>query len=117
MNEILSYAMCLVVIMSCVTSSVKKTLKRRSVGFSLERVLYYFSILVSILLIALKIDVILESITKIAATNFKLSGIYNDICKITLFVVLFFLIQVVLYKILKSILIPIVLKLNRQNSI
>ncbi|MDU4324820.1 transglutaminase-like domain-containing protein [uncultured Clostridium sp.] len=117
MNEILSYAMCLFVIVLCIIGSVKITLKRRSVSFSLERVLYYFSILVSILLIALKIDVILESITKIAATSFKLSGIYSDICKIALFVVLFFLIQLVLYKILKVILIPIVLNLNRQNSI
>ena len=117
MNEILSYAMCLLVIVLCIIGSVKIALKRRSVSFSLERVLYYFSILVSILLIALKIDVILESITKIAATSFKLSGIYNDICKIALFVVLFFLIQLVLYKILKVILIPIVLNLNRQNSV
>ena len=117
MNEILSYAMCLFVIVLCIIGSVKIALKRRSVSFSLERVLYYFSILVSILLIALKIDVILESITKIAATSFKLSGIYHDICKIALFVVLFFLIQLVLYKILKVILIPIVLNLNRQNSV
>ena len=117
MNEILSYAMCLFVIVLCIIGSVKIALKRRSVSFSLERVLYYFSILVSILLIALKIDVILESITKIAATSFKLSGIYTDICKIALFVVLFFLIQLVLYKILKVILIPIVLNLNRQNSV
>lgn len=117
MNEILSYVMCLVIIILCVTSSIKHTLKRRTVNFSLERVVYYFSILISILLIALKIDVILEGITKIAATSFKLSGIYNDIGKIALFVVLFFFIQVVLYKVLKTILIPIVLNLNRQNSV
>ena len=72
MKEMLSYAICLFVIILGITSSVEKTLKRRTVNFSLERVLYYFSILVSILLIALKIDVILESITKIATASFKL---------------------------------------------
>ncbi|WP_207744290.1 hypothetical protein, partial [Clostridium cuniculi] len=80
MNEILSYTICLFVIILGITSSVKNTLKRRTVSFSLERVLYYFSILISILLIALKIDLILESITRITTVNFNLSGIYNDIC-------------------------------------
>lgn len=117
MNEILSYTICLFVIILGITSSVKNTLKRRTVSFSLERVLYYFSILISILLIALKIDVILESITRITTVKFNLSGIYNDICKIALLVVLFFLIQVILYKVLKSILIPVFFNINRQNSI
>lgn len=117
MNEILSYAICLFVIILGITSSVKKTVKRRTVSFSLERVLYYFSILVSILLIALKIHVILEGITKISTVSFNLSGIYNDICKIALLVVLFFFIQIILYKVLKLILIPMFFKLNRRNSI
>ena len=117
MNEILSYTICLFVIILGITSSVKNTLKRRTVSFSLERVLYYFSILISILLIALKTDVILESITGITTVKFNLSGIYNDICKIALLVVLFFLIQVILYKVLKSILIPVFFNINRQNSI
>lgn len=117
MNEILSYTICLFVIILGITSSVKNTIKRRTVSFSLERIFYYFSIFISILLIALKIDVILESITRIATVNFNSGGIYNDICKITLLVVLFFLIQVILYKVLKSILIPMFFNINRQNSL
>ncbi|WP_294385050.1 transglutaminase-like domain-containing protein [uncultured Clostridium sp.] len=117
MKEMLSYAICLGIMILGITSSVEKTFKRRTVNFSLERVLYYFSILVSILVIALKIDVILESITKIAMISSNLNGIYNDIFKITLLVVLFFMIQIILYKILKIILMPMFSKLNRQNSI
>lgn len=116
MNEILSYTICLFIIILGITSSVKNTLKRRTVSFSLEKVLYYFSILISILLIVLKIDVILEGITRITTINFNLSGIYNDIFKIVLLVVLFFLIQIILYKVLKSILIPMFFNINRQNS-
>ena len=78
MNEILSYTICLFIIILGITSSVKNTLKRRTVSFSLEKVLYYFSILISILLIALKIDVILEGITRITTVNFNLSGIYKE---------------------------------------
>ena len=107
MNEILSYTICLFVIILGITSSVENTLKRRTVSFSLEKVLYYFSILISILLIALKIDIILEGITRIATVNFNLNGIYNDICKIILLVVLFFLIEAILYKVLKLSLMPI----------
>lgn len=117
MHEILSYAICIFIIIIGIAGSVKNTVKKRTVRFSLERVLYYFSILISILLIALKIDAILEIITKIATVNFNLSGIFNDICKIALLVVLFFLIQVILYNVLKSILIPIFSRLNRQNSV
>lgn len=117
MNEILSYAICLFVIILGVIGSIKITVKRRSVCFSLERVLYYFSILISILLIALKIDVILESITRISTIIFHLDGIYNDICKIGLLVILFFIIQISIYKLSKIILIPIFKKLNRENSI
>lgn len=117
MNEILSYAICLFIIILGIIGSVKKTLKKRTVRFSLERVLYYFSILISILLITLKIDIILENITKIVTIKLSLSGIFNDMCKIGLLVVLFFLIQVVLYKVLKIILIPIFSNLNRQNGI
>ena len=117
MNEILSYIICLFVIILGITSSVENTLKRRTVSFSLEKVLYYFSILISILLIALKIDIILEGITRIATVNFNLNGIYNDICKIILLVVLFFLIEAILYKVLKLSLMPIFFKINRQNSV
>lgn len=117
MNEILSYAICLFVIILGVIGSIKITVKRKSVCFSLERVLYYFSILISILLIALKIDVILESITRISTIISHLDGIYNDICKIGLLVVLFFIIQISIYKLSKIILIPTFKKLNRENSV
>lgn len=116
MNEILSYTICLFVIVLGITSSIKNTLKRRRVSFLLEKVLYYFSILISILLIALKIDIILKNITRITTINFNLTGIYSDICKIILLVVLFFFIQVILYKILKLILIHRTDNINRQNN-
>lgn len=117
MNEILSYAICLFIIILGIASSVKNTLKIRTVSFSLEKVIYYFSILISILLIDLKIDVILESITRVTTVNLNLSGIYNDICKIALLIVLFFFIQVTLYKVLRSILAHMFFCINRENSI
>ena len=117
MNEILSYTICLFVIVLGITSSVKNAIERRTVSFSLKKVIYYFSILISILLIALKIDIILKNITRIATINFNLTGIYSDICKIILLAVLFFLIQVILYKVLKLILIPRIANINRQNNI
>lgn len=116
MNEILCYTICLFVIILGVIGSIKNTVNRRSIYFSLEKVIYYFSILTSILFIALKIDGIFEVITRISKTLFKISGIYNDACKIVLLVVLFLLIQISIYKLIKILLFPSFRRLNRQNS-
>lgn len=117
MNEMLSYSICLFILILSIISSVKNTIKRRTISFSLERVIYYFSIFISILLISLKIDVTLKSITNIVLKISSLNGIYNDIFKIILLIILFFTIQGILYKLLKIILIPIFSNINRGNSI
>ncbi len=115
MNEMLSYSICLFILILSIISSVKNTIKRRTISFSLERVIYYFSIFISILLISLKIDVTLKSITNIVLKISSLNGIYNDIFKIILLIILFFTIQGILYKLLKIILIPIFSNINRGS--
>lgn len=117
MNEILCYTICLFVIILGVIGSIKNTVNRRSVYFSLEKVIYYFSILSSILFISLKIDGIFDGITRISKMLFKVSGIYNDACKIGLLVVLFLLIQITIYKLIKMLLVPRFSKVNRENSV
>ena len=117
MNEILSYAICFFIIILGVTESVKRSLNGRNVTFALERVLYYISIFITILIIALKIDVIIKGITKISISYLKLDGIYGDVCKIALLVGLFFLLQVSFYVISKKIIIPMFKGLNKANSI
>lgn len=117
MNEILCYTICLFVIILGVIGSIKNTVKRRSVYFSLEKFVYYFSILGSILFIALKIGKILQGITIISTMLFKASGIYRETFKIGLLVVLFLLIQICIYKLIKIILFPRFRKLNRENSV
>ena len=117
MNEILSYAICFFIIILGVTESVKRSLNGRNVTFALERVLYYISIFITILIIALKIDVIIKGITKISISYLKLDGIYGDVCKIALLVGLFFLLQVSFYVISKKIIIPMFKGLNKANSV
>lgn len=117
MNEILCYTICLFVIILGVIGSIKNTVNKRSVYFSLEKVIYYFSILSSILFIALKIDGIFEGITRISKTLFRVSGIYNNACKIGLLVVLFLLIQISIYKLIKILLVPRFSNENRENSV
>lgn len=117
MNEILYYIIYLFILICGILGSIKGTFKRRTISFSLERIIYYFSIFSGIMLIAIKIDIILERINKIVAINFKLEGIYNDICKIALLIGLFFLIQVIIYQILKIILMPIAHILNKNNTV
>ena len=117
MSQILSYTICLVIIILSITGSVKKALKRRNVNFSLNKAIYYLSIFISILLIYLKLDKILVKIVEISTISLGLEGIYSDICKISLLVVLFFAIQLILYKLLDRILLPIFSKINKRNSV
>ena len=117
MNEILSYAICFFIIILGVTDSVKRSLNGRNVTFALERVLYYISIFITILIISLRIDVIIKGITKISISYFKLTSVYNDICKIALLVGLFFLLQVSFYMIFRKVIIPMFKGLNKANSV
>lgn len=117
MNEILSYAICFFIIILGVRDSVKRSLNGRNVTFTLERVLYYISIFITIFIIALKIDDIIKGITKISTLFLNLNGIYNDICKIALLVGIFFLFQVSFYVISRKVIMPIFRGLNKANSV
>lgn len=115
MNEILSYAICFLIIMLVEFFNIKKTLKNKNIYYYLKKVLYYISILITIVIMNLKINIILKEITSISSNYLNLTEIYSDISKICLFVLLFFVIQICLYKILIKVIEPIFKNINKQN--
>lgn len=117
MNEILSYAICFLIILLIASFNVKGTLSNRNISYYLKKTLYYRSILITIVIMNLRINIILKKITNISTNYLNLTGIYNDISKIALFVVLFFVIQICVYKILKKIIVSIFKNINKENTI
>ena len=117
MNEILSYAICFLIILLIALFNVKGTLSNRNISYYLKKTLYYISILITIVIMNLRINIILKKITNISTNYLNLTGIYNDISKIALFVVLFFVIQICVYKILKKIIVSIFKNINKENTI
>ena len=117
MNEILSYAICFLIILLIALFNVKGTLSNRNISYYLKKTLYYRSILITIVIMNLRINIILKKITNISTNYLNLTGIYNDISKIALFVVLFFVIQICVYKILKKIIVSIFKNINKENTI
>lgn len=117
MNEILSYAICFLIILLIALFNVKGTLSNRNISYYLKKTLYYISILITIVIMNLRINIILKKITNISTNYLNLTGIYNDISKIALFVVLFFDIQICVYKILKKIIVSIFKNINKENTI
>ena len=117
MNEILSYAICFLIILLIALFNVKGTLSNGNISYYLKKTLYYISILITIVIMNLRINIILKKITNISTNYLNLTGIYNDISKIALFVVLFFVIQICVYKILKKIIVSIFKNINKENTI
>ena len=117
MNEILSYAICFLIILLIALFNVKGTLSNRNISYYLKKTLYYISILITIVIMNLRINIILKKITNISTNYLNLTGIYNDISKIALFVVLFFVIQICVYKILKKIIVSIFKNINKETLI
>ena len=117
MSELISYGLCASILMLALSDSIKKSLNAKTLKFTLERTIYYFSILIAFITLYFKVDVILLMITDFINNYFTFNVIITDILKIILLMCLFFIIQLSLYFLCKGIffLLGFNRKINKQS--
>ncbi|MBX7331192.1 transglutaminase-like domain-containing protein [Clostridium chauvoei] len=100
MSTYLSYGLCLLIMIWAVKGSTITSFQERDAKYALNRLIYYFSIFISLLVIILNLDKLIIKILEIGnkeiLKNFNVN-LFNIIC----LAICFFLIQFLIYQSLK----------------
>lgn len=116
MGKIISYGVCFALLFFSIKGSVESSLYERSSKYAFNRMLYYFSILIAFLSITLNLNAIMTVILSFLSQNFVLTQLQNNILKILVLVCTFFVVQSIIYRLLKLIFSPLFFKYNNDSS-
>lgn len=104
----LSYIVCIILIFIAVKGSVKESLEGRNSKYALDRLVYYFAIFLTFLIIMLSLDKIYIGILKFSNNYLNVVDINSNIVKIVGLAVVFFLGQFIIYKALLMLCNPLI---------
>lgn len=100
MSNNLSYILCLILLFIAVRGSVKESLEGRNSKYALDRLVYYFAIFITFLIMMLNLDKLYIGILKFSNNYLNVVDINSNIVKIVGLAIVFFLGQFIVYKIL-----------------
>lgn len=100
MNGNLSYILCFILLFIAIRGSVKESLEGRNSKYALDRLVYYFAVFITFLIMMLSLDRLYIAILKFSSNYLNVVNINSNIVKIVGLTVVFFLGQFIIYKIL-----------------
>ena len=103
MEKLIAYSICFAFILFGVKESLSLLGENRDIKYQINRTLYYLSILLSFLIINNNLKVILANIIKISSSYFAFSTIKNEVVRMVLLVLIYFIIHFIIYTFLKFI--------------
>lgn len=101
MREFLAYGVCIILILWGIKSSLVITNEHRTIKYTLNRVLYYLSILLSFMIINSNLKDIIYFTINISSKYYGLDTIENKIIRVLLLVLVYLLINIMIYSFLK----------------
>lgn len=108
MSGNLSYVICLILLFIAIRGSVKESLEDRNSKYALDRLVYYFAVFMTFLIMMLNLDKIYIGILKFSNNYLNVVDINSNIIKIVGLAVLFFLGQFIIYKVLLTLSSPLI---------
>lgn len=100
MLEYLPYIICGLLLLFSIKESIQGSLEEESAVYSLKRLIYYFSIFITFIIMILNLENIYLAILKFASNNPEFSILNNNIVKALALGVIFAIIQAIFYFIL-----------------
>lgn len=102
MGKIVAYVICTIFLIIGVKGSIECTIANKSCKQALYRMLYYFSILVTFLVLIINLDRVMNVVMMISS-RLAIENIKSTVVNISALLILFFSIQFIMFKILKKI--------------
>lgn len=101
MFKYLPYIIFLIVIIISIKNSIYGSLEEKSARYSLDRLIYYFSIFIVFLIMILNLESIYVIVLRILSNYPNIQLVNNNVIKVLILGALFYLAQTILYYILK----------------
>lgn len=101
MVEIIAYSICFIIIIVGIKESIDSINDNENIRYIVKRVLYYFSILLSFFIVNSNLPTIISFIIEFTSRYFSFSSMENQIARIVLLVIIYFIIQFIIYTVLK----------------
>lgn len=101
MFKYLPYIIFLIVIIISIKNSIYGSLEEKSARYSLDRLIYYFSIFIVFLIMILNLESIYVIVLRILGNYSNIQLVNNNVIKVLILGALFYLTQTILYYILK----------------
>lgn len=108
MIDNLSYILCCVLLFIAVRGSVKESLEGRSSKYALNRLVYYFSVFITFLIMMLNLDKLYISILKFSNNYLNVVDINSNIVKVVGLALIFFLGKFIIYRVLVMLSSPLI---------
>ena len=108
MGNNLSYILCGILLFIAIKGSVKESLEGRDSKYALDRLVYYFAIFITFLMMMLNLDRLYIGILKFSNNYLNIVNINSNIVKIAGLAVVFFIGQFLIYKILLVLCSPLI---------
>lgn len=108
MNSNLSYILCGILIIIAIKGSVKESLDGRDSKYAIDRLVYYFAIFITFLMMMLNLDRLYISILKFSNNYLNVVNVNSNIVKIVGLAAVFFMAQFLLYKVLLMLCSPLI---------
>lgn len=112
MVSVLSYGSIIVVILLGVLESIHRARKDKSILDTINKVLYYFSIFITLILLINNVGSVFKLTQYITDRYYYLAEVYLKVIRVISVMLIFFIIQISIYGLLKLLSIP--LKINRE---
>lgn len=100
MSAWLGYALCLIIILFTVKGTVTESLEEREIKYSLNRLIYYFSIFITFFYMIINLDSIYLNLLKIINNYIKVNNFSVNMVKVIGFATFFFVCHFIIYQIL-----------------
>ncbi len=104
----LSYVLCFALLFIAIRGSVKESLEGRNSKYALDRLVYYFAVFITFLIMMLSLDKLYMGILKISSNYLNIVNINSNIVKIVGLTLVFLLGQFIIYKILLMLSSPLI---------
>lgn len=108
MSTYLAYGLCLFIIIWAIKGSTSASLQEKNSKYALDRLIYYFSIFISLIILMLNLDRLIIKILEIQNNYLHIGNINNKLFNIIALAMIFFLIQIIIYQFLKFLSSPLV---------
>lgn len=116
MEKLMAYGICIALVFFSIKGSITTSLYEGNSKYAFNRMVYYFSILISFIIVTINLDVLFEMILSLASQNFVFNQNQNTIFKAMVLIGTFFIVKFIIYRVLTLLFSPFFSSSNDDSN-